>query len=214
MLSLKQALEDEIEIDGKKYILDLSFDNVLRWYELMEDSTVNEEGKIEIAFMMFIQNFDNSPITEEISFEVKITTIQQLSIYISGKSDDEDEDDDGVYEAQKEYFNFDQDANYIFASFLQEYGIDLTKEFGKLRWEKFIALLNGLRNDTKFNEIVGIRCAELPTGSDEHSIAEKQRMMKLKSMYELKSQKNVQYMESQMDSLFRIIEETATKKGG
>lgn len=208
MLSLTQQLDNEIEIEGNLYKLDLSFDNVLRWYQLMQDDKVNEYGKIEIAFMMFIIDCPN------VDIEVKITTVHEISKYLSGKSDDDEEENDGNYE-QKEYFNFEQDANYIYSAFRQQYGINLIKEKGKLRWEEFIALLNGLSNDTKFMEIVEIRATDLPSGSDANAIAEKQRLLKLKQIYALESDKNVAYMESQMSSFMDdIIKSANTRKEG
>lgn len=198
MLSLTQPLDNEIEIEGNLYKLNLSFDNVIRWYQLMQDDKVNEYGKIEIAFMMFIIDCPN------VDIEVKISTVHELSKYLSGKTDD-DEENDGTYELQKEYFNFEQDANYIYSAFRQQYGINLIKEKGKLRWEEFIALLNGLSNNTKFMEIVDIRATDPPTGNDPSEIAERNRLLKLKQIYALESDKNVAYMEAQMDAIFGDI---------
>lgn len=50
--------------------------------------------------------------------------------------------------------DFSIDADYIFAAFYEQYGIDLFKE--ELHWHKFVALYRGL-HDTKLNEIIGAR---------------------------------------------------------
>lgn len=51
--------------------------------------------------------------------------------------------------------DFVQDADLIYAAFMQQYKIDLL-ETKNLHWWKFQALLYGLK-DTKFNEVLGFR---------------------------------------------------------
>ena len=57
-------------------------------------------------------------------------------------------------------FDIVQDADYIFAGFMQVYGIDLDE--CDMKVEKFIALLKGLPSDTKLSEIIRIRTMEVP----------------------------------------------------
>ena len=52
--------------------------------------------------------------------------------------------------------DFRTDSDYIYAAFLQQYGIDLL-EVPELHWHKFLALFNGLKG-TKMDEIIGYRC--------------------------------------------------------
>ena len=51
--------------------------------------------------------------------------------------------------------DFAQDADLIFAAFMEQYGIDLTE--ADLHWHKFLALFRGLHG-TKMNEVMGYRC--------------------------------------------------------
>lgn len=53
-------------------------------------------------------------------------------------------------------YDFDLDADYIFAAFYQQYRIDLCDEKLRLHWYKFTALFNGLK-DTKFDDIISWR---------------------------------------------------------
>lgn len=64
---------------------------------------------------------------------------------------------------KKRVMDTEADADYIFAAFYQQYGIDLTVE--RLHWQKFRALLSGLSDDTCFMRIVRIR-AGAETGRD------------------------------------------------
>lgn len=57
-------------------------------------------------------------------------------------------------------FDIIQDADYIYAGFMQVYGIDLDE--CEMKIEKFIALLKGLPSDTRLSEIIKIRTMEVP----------------------------------------------------
>ncbi|MDD9147823.1 Gp15 family bacteriophage protein [Sporolactobacillus sp. CQH2019] len=202
MLSLKQPLDDKIRINGQEYDLDLSFDNVLRWYDLMDDKKIDDMLKIMLAFEMFV------PDCEADSPTMVQTVNAIVKEYITAKPDDGQETSN-----QTQYYDFNKDAEYIFASFLQEYGIDLLDQQGIMQWEKFIALFNGLRSDTKFMKIVGIRSAELPTGNSEYEIAERKRMVELKNIYTLDPEQSRQEQEARMDKMFDNLVNMA-KKGG
>lgn len=58
--------------------------------------------------------------------------------------------------------DFEEDGDYIYASFMQEYGIDLIDVQGKLPWRKFLYLFNGLSADTKIKQVMRIREMEVP----------------------------------------------------
>jgi hypothetical protein len=49
-----------------------------------------------------------------------------------------------------------EDGEYIVASFIQAYGIDLT-EIDYMHWHKFKALFNSLPEDTQMAKIIGYR---------------------------------------------------------
>lgn len=87
---------------------------------------------------------------------------------------------------EEKVFSLKQDADYIFASFYQDYGIDLIEMQGKMHWDKFKALLGGLKGDTKLKEVLEIRTMELPKGKG--TSKERSRIKKLKEIYELKEE--------------------------
>lgn len=177
MINLTDELVDEIEIDDVVYGLDLWFDTVLRFFDLMDDREFSNAGKIRTAFHMLVDVGD-----DDFDLEVMYETVQHVVASFIVNLDDEDEESGGG--STKKTYDLKQDASYIYASFLQEYKIDLIEQQGKLRWEKFKALLSGMRDDTKFKEIIGIRAADIPTGR--YNVDEAKRLRKLKKMYPLK----------------------------
>lgn len=80
--------------------------------------------------------------------------------------------------------DFEEDGDYIYASFMQEYGIDLIDQQGKLPWRKFLWLFNGLGADTKIKQVMHIREMEIPqfNGKNQKQI---QEIQELKSYYAL-----------------------------
>ncbi|GER73440.1 hypothetical protein BpPP18_15070 [Weizmannia acidilactici] len=166
----------------------------------MNDDEVNEIGKINFAYMMFVID------CPDVDIDTKIATVKAISEYIQGDEETGENDDSNN---TKEYLSFEKDADYIFASFMQEYGIDLIEQQGKLRWEKFIALFNGMRSETKINQIIGIRAADLPTGNSPAEIAERNRLIELKDLYALDKEASVSLQEKAMDDMFERLVKSA-----
>jgi hypothetical protein len=75
--------------------------------------------------------------------------------------------------------DYDVDAEYIFAAFLELYGIDLVES--NMHWYKFLALFKGLHG-TKLNEIIGYRLYENTSGKRD---AYTRQMEKLRRAWEL-----------------------------
>ena len=57
-------------------------------------------------------------------------------------------------------FSYEHDAGYIYAAFIEAYGIDLTKN--RLHWWQFRALFLGLPETVLFCKIMGYRTMEIP----------------------------------------------------
>lgn len=185
MFDLAYPFDDEVEIDGTTYTIDMSFDNVLRLIDLLSDKEIDDITQIETGLEMLLDvELDYDIQTkEEIFFNIFQETIgkdaeKEQTVDIEGNPMPEDE--------EEQIYSIKQDAEYIYASFYQDYGIDLFEMQGKLHWLKFKALLGGLRADTKFKEILDIRTMELPTGKG----TEKQRnqIKKAKELYRLKEE--------------------------
>lgn len=144
------GLNNEFEYQGVKYHINLMFDTVLSFYKLLDDDHFEDEEKVKIAFELF---FDGIPNNADFAIEA----FKQISNYLSSDpyEDEQVEDENSI--VGPKYYSFEQDAEAIFASFYQQYHIDLINEKGKLHWDKFKALFAGLGPDTYFMRIVHIR---------------------------------------------------------
>lgn len=184
-MDLAYPLTDTVEIDGKTYKLNLSFDNVLRLIDMLNDKQLDDITQIETGLYMLLGVELDYPIEkkEEIFYQIFYETIgkeveENIPVDLDGNPMPQQKED--------KIYSIKQDAPYIYASFYQDYGIDLFEVQGKLHWEKFKALLAGLRPDTKFKEIVNIRTMELPTGKGTEK--QRKRIKELKEYYRLQDE--------------------------
>ena len=164
-----------VHFKEKWYRLDLSFDTVLLVHRLYEDECLDNEDKVNQALKLLVKSrfklwllgaYDCAKLLEEIT-----------RTHIAPKRRRK------TSNCQK-LMDFTYDADYIYASFRQAYGIDLVNECGRLSWHKFIDLLDGLPDKTKIKEVMRIRAMEVPTPTKTNR-KEIQSIMELKSYYAL-----------------------------
>ena len=160
---------------GREYRLDLSYDSVLNVQRMFREKKLDGTDMLVASLRILgipekdIRQLDwqgRSGLLEQICQE-KITTRPRPRI---GK--------------QQKLFDFEEDGEYIYASFLQDYGMDLIEQQGRLPWQRFIALFQGLSDKTKIKEVMRIRGMELPV-PDRNNQKEIQNLMELKAYYAL-----------------------------
>lgn len=181
-MRLTDRFDDSITIDGKDYALDLSFDNVLRIYELKDDDEIDDYTKIEYMFEMLVIGGESL----DLSIEQKSMIVEKIFdtfILVESKYKDQQETQNAE-ESAKKIWDINKDAELIYASFLYDYNIDLFEQQGKLHWRKFIALLNGLSEDSPFMQVVRIRTMEIPK-PNKYNAKERETIRKLKRLYAL-----------------------------
>lgn len=200
MFDLVDELESTLIINGTEYTFDLSFDTVIKFYELLEDRRLKSFEKINKAFELFY--FDDQNPVESFSFEQKQTAIEEISEYIqkSPYSSSTDGNTAGNTEPEK-YYSYSQDAGAIYSSFLADYGIDLLKEKGRMHYITFKSLLAGLSETTHFQRILAIRTRSVAGMEGEELTS----FLELQEYYGLDSQKNVDHLDNQLASMFEML---------
>lgn len=201
MLDLSRKLTDKLVIDDKEYALDLSFDTVLKMFEMMRDDDIPEYIKPHFAIRMLISkslagdtreekaksfnnDFENYSI-EEMSKVFKSVFEEHISLSdvednhveydLAGNPMKSTASDDTK---QRAPYDIRYDGDYIYSSFLQAYGIDLFDVQGQLHWKKFNALLSGLPEGTKFMEVIKIRKWKAQKGDSAEYKEEMRRLQK------------------------------------
>lgn len=187
MFELNKELVESIEINGKIYRVDMSFDNILNLTEMLGDKDLSDEVQILLGIEMLFDDPLEMPIEEQ------AFVFNEAYHALIGKSAEEDLEYDLLgnpmpqqnEEEFEQLYDLQQDAEYIYASFMQDYGIDLIEQQGILHWYKFKALLTGLSDNTKFKKVIEIRQMPVPTGKG--SSKQRAEVEKLKKAYALKN---------------------------
>ncbi|MBM5707669.1 Gp15 family bacteriophage protein [Listeria ivanovii] len=197
MLSLADGIESTYKYNNVDYLLDLSFDNVLRVLELNANTQLSDDFRVNLAIDVLFEDempwarFDEEKPLLNIEEKAKVLFDIFENCIVKNNNEGIQYDIEGNRmpvatndtESNDSCLSLTQDSDYIFASFLQDYNIDLIDMRGKLHWDKFRALLNSLRDDTAIKSIMNIRQAELPTGKG--SEKEREALIKLKNHYRL-----------------------------
>ncbi|EGP5077071.1 hypothetical protein E3O84_001116 [Enterococcus faecium] len=183
-MRLNDPLVTSIEVDGIELPIDLTFDNVLDVFDILEDSDLFPEEKVNMCLELLISDFEK--IFQGSSEQQFLLFNYILENYISvGDSDGVETDRLGNpmpnAVKEKKTISLVHDAKYIYASFRQ-IGINLFEEQGRMMWEEFQALLESLPDDTILARIIQIRTWEPSKGE---STKEKERMRKLQQKYAL-----------------------------
>lgn len=153
-----------------------------------EDYPINTDFRVSVKF-------ENLMMRPEISADEKIS--RALFLYFPRIPKDLDAAVDSIlsfYRCRKpkkrqgqgsgsqgnRAYSFEHDDQYIYAAFMQQYGIDLTIE--NMHWWKFRALFNSLSPETLFVKIMGWRTAKIDS---KMPVSEEKRIQELKKIYAL-----------------------------
>ena len=201
MAFLTASIEDTVYYSGRLYRINMSFDVVIAVQALLRESELSDNAKLEQAMKMLVRNHTK---VLKLSFDEQQKLLQKIfdeCIDTAHRSE--------VRRQELPVVDFEYDGEYIYASFMLDYGIDLLEMQGRLPWKKFIALFRGLSEQSKMREVIRIRTMEIPrfTGKNGKQI---QEIQELKSYYALPvrgggGQKG-------LESLFSTLERMAVKR--
>lgn len=195
---LTEPIEDIVRIGRRKYCINAAFDVVLDVQRLYREE-LPDVVKLNQALKMFgigkpekIELQIRADLLNDI-YKNCVNTKQRPSV-----------------KQQLPVFDFEEDAEYIYASFMLDYGIDLIDVQGQLHWKKFIALFQGLSESTKIREVMKIRSMEVPR-YDGHNQKQIQEIQELKSYYVLPVRGGGG--QQGLDALFSALEAQAVRNG-
>lgn len=175
---LIDTLPETVMIDGMEFSIRTDFRYCILFELLIQDSEVTDKEKVVEALKLFFEEMPDNT-------EAAVDSI--LWFYSCGNVDNVSRGNGKSHEPpdehktnQKRLYDFNVDAELIYAAFLDQYGIDLAD--AELHWWKFRALFNGLKSDNEFCKIVGYRSVDL---SQIKNKSERKRLAILKNRYAL-----------------------------
>lgn len=190
-----------VTLGKMKFLINPAFDAVLEVQRLFSEEDLTERDKVEQALKMLVVNCRRLRLMglkekADLLNEIYRQCINTRKHPPSRKN--------------MRVLDFEYDGEYIYSSFMLDYGIDLIDEQGRLPWKKFIALFQGLSENTKIREVMRIRSMDIPnpTGKNGKQI---QEIMDLKSYYALPVKGGGG--QAGLDALFSALEGMAVKSG-
>ena len=168
---ITDGLPDCVEIDGGTYYINTDF-RVWVKIELLFSDDVPEGYRLPLALGLA---FDTIPENKEEAAEAL------LAFYSGGKNAEKKASGKKKKSRRnRRIYSFEYDSEYIYAAFLQAYGIDLADV--KMHWFKFKALFAALPDECLMSKIMGWRALEITKDMPE---ASRKRYAELKDAYRL-----------------------------
>ena len=197
MSFLTEQQAETIETKKSTLKIDCAFDTVLNVQQVFQEDLTQQE-KTEIALRLLVKNAWNLNLFTEMEKVQLLDLIYQECISRKKRPK--------IRKPAVPVLDFQEDGEYIYASFLQDYGIDLIEQQGKLSWRKFVALFDSLSDKTKIRTVMRIRGMELPE-PNERNQKQIQDLLELKAYYALPVKGNSG--QKGLDALFGALEKMA-----
>lgn len=184
---MKYKIKQKIKFKGKNHVINLSYSNVLKAFDVLEDDFLLPYEK-NLFFINSLCKTAYKIKFEDIGEFSKLISIEFFSTKSTGSAE--------------KTVDLKSDEAYIYASFKQAYDIDLNEE--NLSWDKFKALFTSLPESTKIREIMSIRAKPLPIPT-KYNAKEIANLIKLKEFYALNETKKGENLNDGFKSLFETL---------
>lgn len=188
-----------VEVEGKLYKINTDFRNAIKCNQIAQDETI---GDLERALAVIYTLFGEEGINTQEHHEKLLKLAKKY--LLCGKEE--------LEETEKPDMDYVQDMDYIEASFMSDYNIDLSNV--EMHWWKFNKLINGLSNSELgncciLNRVRNLRNFDLKDIKDPK---EKQKIRKAKESVALKSNKEVKLTDSQRESINNLMRDLGIRK--
>ena len=168
-----------IETNSKQYKINTDFRVALACFEALEDDEINDVARMNaiISLLLGVEK-DGEIEIPQLTTEESNKTIELLIKYLSCGEKEQSTT------VNKRDMDFVQDKQYIYASFLTDYNIDLDNT--EMHWWKFCNLLKGLTDKCILSKVRDIRNTDLSEYKDTKT---KERIIKAMESVKLKEKK-------------------------
>lgn len=175
---LIDTLPKKVDIDGRSFDINYDFRTSILFEIMIQDDEVDDTTKYINALNLY---YPIIPQNKEKAIE-KI-----LWFYKGGRKSDVYKKGDRCAFTSDLIYSYDYDDEYIYASFLDQYGVDLQES--DMHWWKFRAMFKSLKKDNEFVKIMGYRAMNI---SNKMTKEEQQFYRNMKRLHEIpKSKKEI-----------------------
>lgn len=186
---LADGLPRTVRVAGRDVPIETGFRAGLILEAVLRDGRLTNAEKLQRAIELYFRPGDLSPdeIPEAVEAMIRFYRCGADAPSTSGQ-------EDGPPPEEPAY-SYEHDAGYIYAAFMQAYGIDLSKN---IHWWQFRALFQSLPEDTMLMKIIGYRTAKVPAKA---SAEQRQRINDLKRIYALPVDADRKQLESDLTAI-------------
>ncbi len=142
---LIDTLPEAIDVCGQKCAIHTDFRTWIRFTLLAFGKTSLAQKSLDIIKLVFIDFPPNL-----------IEALKAVMRFYNPRHDENSKSDSGKHEKM---YDFDYDAEAIYAAFMQQYNINLRE--AQMHWYEFKALLDNLTDETRFIKTVSYRAVDL-----------------------------------------------------
>lgn len=174
---LTGELPDTVSVAGAEHPIRTDFRISIEFELLVQNHNIQEKDKILRALSLYYPRIPG---------DIKGACEKLIWFYRCGK--EESGQDETDLSDSRRIYDFDYDADYIYAAFLEQYGIDLTG-IEHLHWWKFRVMFWGLDDNCEFVKIMGYRGMKIPSKMPKE---QKAFYRKMKQIYALPLPKDEQ----------------------
>lgn len=153
---LMNRAPDYVKVSGRKVHLNTDYRTSIRFELLMTNPMCSDEEKFAKALRLYYGN----RVFEGKEYEEAVNGI--LWFYTGGKELEELQNNNKSKKkgtGSQRIYDYEYDADYIYAAFLQQFSVDLQGE--PLHWWKFKAMFKALTDECEFVKIMGYRSIKI-----------------------------------------------------
>lgn len=191
LLNKPTPLKEPYSFEGGSFVIDVSFNNILEVLQAIDDKSLSDFDKMQVVLYLltdkdYFLNDEWFDSRGKLQFTKRLFEDLTDKFVKTGKNNaglPTDIEGNVIPVKKKKEYDFAQDAEYIFSSFMQAYNMNLHEQINKLSWKQFNALFQGLPSDTMIMRVVDIRTRELPSGK--HAKKEREALRKAKNEFAL-----------------------------
>lgn len=185
---LINQLPESVFIDNVEFEINTDFRICILFELLMQDDEVPDSDKLDLAIDLFFEE-----VPEDLEAAIEFI----LWFYKCGVTDNQENGKKSTGNKKPAIYSFEHDSDYIYAAFLDQYGIDLNSDL--LHWWQFRALFKGLKSDNEIVKIMGYRAIEIDS---DMSSEQQKHYRELKAMYALPDNRTEEEKEADFNSSF------------
>lgn len=176
---LLDRLPDTVMLAGKEYTIASDFRISIRFELLIQEQSLTDAELVAEALRLYYPFMSWS----QKALLAQDAVRKALWFYSCGderiRTDGMDDQEQASQE--KRVYSFEHDDGYIYAAFLECYGLDLQR-VRYLHWWRFRALFKALPDDCQFMKIVGYRSMKITSGMSKE---QKSFYRKMQALYAL-----------------------------